>query len=699
MSLSEVTPELALPPATAVAEMRIAVPSYRLPVYIACTVLALITNYLLGNDVAWDTLNYHLYAGFGAVNDRFAQDYFAAGPQSYINPYAYAPYYGLVRSGMSSLAIGSVMAAVHSMILWLTFELAALACPSANSRTRLAFGSCAVALAFVNPILMQQLGSSFADITTAELVLAGWLLLAGAVRAPHAARILCAGVLLGAATALKPTNAVHALAGAAVLTLLSVPLRGRIRYGLAYAISGGLGFLMVAAPWSYRLERMFGNPFFPLMNGLFRSPEFTTEPLRHYRFIPETLTEALWRPFAMMDPVNMVHEELSAPDLRYAILVVLLIIWALSRLRRRVPQRDEAPTGEKPDPSARVLAALGCGLAVDWTIWLCNSGNSRYFLPMACVAAVVIVALLFRLFARRPKALNYVLCAIFGVQVTQLCMGTEYRWNAAPWGSEWLGISIPEKLSSETNLYLTIGIQSNSFLAPFLSRDSGMVNFSGGYTLGADGANGERIKRLIRRYGTHIRVLLAGERLYEPMELREPRQSRIDDALMPFGLRVDASDCATIAVHGLPPEMRIKIVSADAPSQPASQEPPQPPGDTTYLVTCRVIPDATDHSAQIAHRRDVELVLDRLEDACPQLFQPRRPATEFGGGAALRRYTNTDLTAWVSHDGVKFRHPIRGDGVVYVGRADDWIKEPQRLRCGRRNGHYFAQAIGSRDRP
>ena len=55
---------------------------YRLPVYIACTALALVINYLIGKEVGWDTLNYHLYAGFSAVNDRFAQDYFAAGPHN-----------------------------------------------------------------------------------------------------------------------------------------------------------------------------------------------------------------------------------------------------------------------------------------------------------------------------------------------------------------------------------------------------------------------------------------------------------------------------------------------------------------------------------------------------------------------------------------------------------------------------------------
>src|ERR1700691_432488 len=72
----------------------------RVPVYAACTLLALITNYLLGKDMAWDTLNYHLYAGFSALNDRFAQDYFAAGPLSYLNPLAYIPFYAMIRASL-----------------------------------------------------------------------------------------------------------------------------------------------------------------------------------------------------------------------------------------------------------------------------------------------------------------------------------------------------------------------------------------------------------------------------------------------------------------------------------------------------------------------------------------------------------------------------------------------------------------------
>jgi hypothetical protein len=660
-------------------------------VYTACTVFALVVNYLLGKDMAWDTMSYHIYAGFNAVNDRFSQDYFAAGPQSYFNPYVHAPFYYLTTTGLSSLEISSILAIAHSAILWLTYELAVAVCPSDDPHKRVIFGLCGVAFALINPILLQQIGSTFADITTGELVLGGWLLLALAVRNPSTTRVICAGLLCGIATGLKLTNAVHAIAGFAVLIMLPLSLRGRIIHGLAYGVSLGLGYLIVAAPWSYRLAKRFDNPLFPMMNNVFRSPEFTTESLRHFRFIPATIAEALWRPFAMIDPVTMVHEEMRAPDPRYAVLFILLgVLFCRLLWQHRTPSSGEAPSSAGADPG-RILAALGCGLAVDWLAWLSGSGNSRYFLPMSSIAAVIIVAILFRLFATQPKTRNYILGGILCVQGVQLWMGADYRWNEAPWNDHWIDVTVPAKLASEPNLYLTMGAQTNSFLAPYLARGAGLINFSGGYTLGSDGANRAHIDSLLNRFAPNIRVLVRGERLYRDGERRTPNRPQIDDALGPFGLRVDAGDCDTITVHGLPPELEFTLPS----SQPVLPQ----PRDTTYLVSCRIVPDNADHSAQLPAHRDIDLALDHLEDACPALFQPRRPYTEFSGDGGLRRYLNTDLTAWVSHGRVRFLQPSIGGDLIYLGPESAWTKAPIQIQCGRHDGRYFAGSPESIKRP
>jgi hypothetical protein len=178
-------------------------------------------------------------------------------------------------------------------------------------------------------------------------------------------------------------------------------------------------------------------------------------------------------------------------------------------------------------------------------------------------------------------------------------------------------------------------------------------------------------------------MLIRGEKLYRDDERHLPDRAEIDDALGPFSLRVDESDCATIAVRGLPPDLEITM-AASQPAVPQSR-------DTTYLVSCRVVPDNADHSAQIPARRNADLALDHLEDACPDLFQPRRPRTEYSGDGGLRRYGGTDLIAWVSHGTVKFLQPPIGGDVVVLGPESDWTKASIQLRCGRRNGRYFAR--------
>ena len=107
-------------------------------------------------------------------------------------------------------------------------------------------------------------------------------------------------------------------------------------------------------------------------------------------------------------------------------------------------------------------------------------------------------------------------------------------------------------------------------------------------------------------------MLIRGKRSYRTDERRMPNRVQVDDTLRPFGLRVDESDCLTIAVHGLPPELEFTMET----SQPAVPQ----ERDTTYLVSCRVVPDKSDHSAKMQEWRDTDLVLDHLEDACPALF-------------------------------------------------------------------------------
>jgi hypothetical protein len=677
--------------ASLLAALKRAAASPRLYVYLSCIVLAVLTNYRLGKELLWDTMDYHIYAGFSALHDRFGLDYFAAGPQGYFNPYAYVPFYLLLRSKLTALEDASLLAALQSVILWLTFELALLVAPSDRPRVRWAVAILAAVFAFANPVLLTELGSSYADITTAEVALAGWLVLATAIRSPTAIRVLCGALLLGVACALKPTNAVHAVSAVALLLFMPRGWLTRCRYAGLLATGVAVGFMLVSAPWSLRLEQHFGNPVFPLLNGLFRSPEFTTARMQSYRFIPSSLGSALLRPFTMVAPVTLVDVEWPAPDVRYALLLVLVLGALLQQIWRKRGKIGSVP---ELDPRARMLAALGCGFLVDWSLWLSASGNGRYFIPMACVAAVLDIGLVFLLLAGRPKARNYTLAAIIGVQFFQLYAGTEYR-AALPWTRQpWFSVSVPTDLASQPNLYFTIGSQTNSFILTDLPAGSGFVNLEGDYVLEPRGPNGRRVESLVKRYGSHLRVLVRDARADAPWQRSLQNPVSVDDALGPFGLSVDASRCSHLLVRGVAVPW-LQAASGQVSHPQAAREP-----NTEYFLACVVERRASGEVLPFPGKRAADMALDHLEDACPALFQPALVGDIVGGDAThgfvfLRKYTNTDTVAWVGRGSVWFLRlfaPEERD----LGPQRVWEGRAPRVACARRGQRAYLRILEPR---
>lgn len=683
-------------------QARTLVATPRFWIYLSCTALAVLVSCLLGKEMMWDTLAYHFYAGFSALHDRFGHDYFAAGTQTYLNPYVYVPFYVLARSGLSALWAAAALAAVQSGILWLTYELAVAVSAPDDARSRIAAGACAALLALLNPILINQIGSSYSDILTAEVVLAAWLLLVYAVRAPGAARIVCAGLLLGAVSALKLTNALHAVCACVLLLFLPTDWRRKIRLALGFMLAGMAGFAAVTAPWAIHLEQHFGNPFFPLFNNVFHSPYFPATAPVDYRFLPSSLAEALWRPFAIILPLTFVDDEFPAPDLRYALLLALALVtaalWAWRRFRR-TPESSVARAG----PSAeRGLSALGCAFLLDWVLWLHVSGNGRYFMAMACVAAVLGIVLAFRLLAARPSALGGLLLAIFAVQGMQLAFGTVYRlpvqWNGGPW----FDVSVPPELRKSPDLYLLIGQGSESYIAPFLPEGSAFVNLAGDYVLGPDGANGARIQSLIRAHAGHIQVVdVASEYKLKPTR-KMPDLLHVNSTLAAFGLRADTTACSTMIFRDMRTRFH-KVLGGTLPiyvPQLQNKVLRVPQSPDAYLVACRVVPDPGSRIALADAEREPDIIFDRMEKECPRLFQPGRPVTRVfddGNGGYLwsREYLSTNLSAVISNGSLRLVDGTRGGPPDMLGSESDWAKASVPIACGRHGEHFYAKVVSA----
>src|SRR5690242_623564 len=212
-----------------------------------------------GEDVNWDWQNYHDYAGFALLQGRFDVDVAPGGFQSYLNPLVYLlPY--LARHGLSAPWWGIVLGALHGLNLALIYWTAR----NLLGRTESPVGPlAAVVIAASGPMTLSEVGTSFADILTALPIVAGVaLLFAGddqgqkPGQAPaQARRLVIAGLLIGAATGLKLTNAVFLIGVGISLLLMMRPLPALLCFGMG----SGLGMLATGGAWAFRLWRDFGS--------------------------------------------------------------------------------------------------------------------------------------------------------------------------------------------------------------------------------------------------------------------------------------------------------------------------------------------------------------------------------------------------------------------------------------------------------
>ncbi len=641
-------------------------------------VFAIAWTLALGKDVHWDAINYHFYLGFSALNDRFAQDFFAAGTPSYLAPYAYVPLYLMSAAGWSALAVAVAIAAWHSLAIWLSFEIAMAAGVRAPGTRLTAFALLGAMFAAANPVLLQGLGSTMTDLSTGVFALAGWLGVARSLREGGTRTLVVAGVLSGVAAALKLSNAVFAIAALVALVFLPGRPRERVRGITVFAVVCGVSFAALSLPWAMQLWREFGNPLFPFFNHIFMSPDFTSEPLRYERFMPSGPAAFMLRPFEMLSASSHVHTEPRAPDVRYAALVGLAALFAFARCRvSGIPQQGPG-FGDPEDAAAgRTLSGLILGVTVAWVIWLAISGNSRYFLPMACVTGVVVALLLQRLHFRWPDATLVLLVVLCGMQTVQLGIGADLRRDGGAWTGPWMRVEVPDRLREQPALYLSAGFLSASAILPFMHPQSGMINV-GGFNVISPGHPGfERAKVHMDRNADRLRLLLPlPPGVVDRATLPGP-PGQLDVYVRRLGLRVDGDDCEFLRIQGnLRGERR-----------------PDATSSWKHFISCRLVRAPEERQAYERRVSAVDAAFDRVEDTCPNLFHPRRPPTQEFGYLSRTYHMGSEMQLFVDEGRVKYFFPLRGGDPIDIGSLADWQQAPQAFDCTRRTQPAFA-AVG-----
>lgn len=592
-----------------------------------------------GKDVNWDLLNYHYYLPFELLGQRLEQDFFAASAQSYLNPVGYLPFYLMVAGGWHSVVVSMVLAAAHSLSIGLLYLVARKLFAHLPPREQTEFSIFAAALGAATGVYWMTVGGSFLDPLLVPPMLAGLVLLLRESRQAtrHAG---LAGLLLGAAAALKYSNAVYVLA--------ALPLAIAMRGGLAYLIGAAAVVAVLAGPWLLLVLREFGNPVFPLFNGWFRSPDYLEFNMVNERFALSDPLAVLALPFRMAALGPLIYAENFAPDFRFAALVLTLPGLAVLAARRST-RLAAALRGS----GWRVLAFFGCSLA----LWLLSSANARYGMIVLLLAGVCLAWSVQLLLPAR--AARVVLALLLVVQVGISIVASPPRWFiSAEWSGRWLPYEVPERAAREPALYLSVEILPMAVVAPFLHPASSFVNIRGQHSLPTDSP---RLKALRERHRGRVRTL---GRFLELVDGRpaEVQVRAYDARLLRFGLRVDTADC--FAIPWRPDDQ--DALSRAANWLAGGRKSIEP----LAVASCGLARVERDR-ADLERERQASALFERIENSCPGLFRGQTAVTEPFGSGWSRNYTGLDARL-EAFGGRLILHRYRVGILMELGRISDW---------------------------
>jgi len=620
-----------------------------------------------GKDLNWDQLNYHYYVAHALLSGRLDQDFFAASVQSYLNPLGYVPFYVGVSSGIHSVLVSMALAGIHGLSIALLYFIARRCLGADGSSGGIRLAVIVAVLGCSTPVFWAILGTSFLDPLLVIPMLGGFLLLLGKsdqeIRLAHA---WWAGILFGIAAGLKYSNAFFAIAA---VPLFFASTQSRWSAGirpLASYIAGGLVAVgLLAGPWMWLLYRKFGNPLFPFLNAWFRSPYFPPLNVAAGRFAPHSVADILALPFRMVFPVPWVYVEFTAPDVRFAAAVVVLLSLAALALRRR---SSGVWMSQLQATDRKLFAFFAASLA----LWLYSSANGRYGLLVLLLAGVCLARLVMLLLP--PKAARNALIVIAALQVSVCVVAAPVRgWITGPWSHDWYPLSVPEAGKTDPAVYFTVETLSLSALIPFLNPGASFVNLRGQYSIRPGGPAWQRVEAMLAKQGGHARAL--GRAISNDSNgVPSPELVQTyDSTFARYGFRMDPHDCYLIQWRkddADPLSRAANLVAGHIQAVPRQ-----------FAFSCalrRVPPDPR----EIEEEERISRVFDRIERACPNIFHGENGFTERLGSDWSRTYVSVEGRLETHGERIIFA-PVHSLQYLSLGTLDDWNRAaaPQLATC------------------
>ena len=614
-----------------------------------------------GQDLNFDLVTYHYYLGFSAFSDRLPLDFLAAGAAGYQSPLPYVLLYFLDSAGVAPIVNAALHACLHAISLVLLFLLARVIVRGTALEHKRAAWVAFWLLGAVAPIYWQIVGTSFADALTSVLVLGAlWLTAESlpAVDRPGSLKVLAlAAIFAGIAVAARVHNAIFVLALGGALLLVRFPdPRTWLRYLAVFAGACAAAWLLCFAPWAWGVYREFGNPIFPLFNGVFASPDYPALNLRFVGFVPQSAGDLLLLPFRMAIYQEWRFGEKPFGDVRPALLVLSAAAGLLALLYRKVTGTIEA---KEPSQARRLVLLFFASGAL---LWLVTSSNSRYGMPLFLLAGPVCGVLLYRFLPLRY--VYVVLAAVVLWQVVQQQMYfTQYRWASGPWAERYFDWQVPPELAREPAVYLGFGYKGASTLAPRVHPESRHAGLVAQYSIGLDHPSARRIRAMLDVPVGKIYGVFDYYYTQQSDPAAKSMKTYFDEHLRLWGLEFTGRECSTISLKPVAGVFR--------------GQPPQ-----YILCELRAAP-ARQREAALARYRRFEKTLAPLAAACPRILGGAVSIVRVHGQWQVTSFASAEYRLEFDDDGAFNLQLLRPPySTIALGRvADDGAILPRQPGC------------------
>jgi hypothetical protein len=633
-------------------------PGFHLICCLTYTLLCLGWSVWAGRDQSWDQLNYHLYVAQAWWQNRLPEELFAASSQGYLNPLAHLPFFAAYSTGWNSILITIMVAALHSTNLWLLHFIAVELTPPSNRLRRLMV-FCGVVLGGLTPAFLIEVGGSFTDVVVsipslgALLCLLYWIRNFEAGASRQAWRLLyMAGLLAGLSMGLKPS----ALVFCGALALAAILLAPSQRWSVLWrtAASGLAGLALTAGPHAFMLWESFGNPVFPLFNGVFASPWFPAENIVSERFRPESLGAALRYPLDLANAFKRAGLEGIAVDVRPIWLIgMLVLITLLSGFGK----------GRQGSVRASAPKLFWLTLLIFIPAWLYSSGNTRYAVQALLMLGPGLAWAALRIPGRSDIWPLLVVLLPLTAQGTVSFTLNATRHDKRNWTESWFDLAVPDKLRTQPAYYISLQSQSFASLSTELAPASRFINVVGQNTLNPAGLTWKTVRQRHQQSGLPWRSLYLVQVLAESGGVPLSSLESQDALLSEYGLRTQRNDCQWLVLDGkgLPPlhwmqtapgdtyvtELQRRVVISCA----VTNAPPQPPGEA-------------------ARRRAIDKRMAWWAEHCPAYFSPTEAWSEQYVWQRRRSFASTETYLFESGGKLITAKPGNGGTVTILEDAE-----------------------------